>query len=641
MNLPISPVSPAALGAPASGPARTQLDPHLRAGPEAGAPLPLWDYLIVTASNDAQARAYESQLALRHRLGALPNVRQVMVVADPEGKRVGSGGSTLCCLMEVVNRELAAVGQASRLAPSFPEPPVSGTGILPVSPDRLEAGPSMPNDRQFMGGVKARKEPVTSDESLVRDRRDACPTAEDILRQLRILIIHAGGDSRRLPAYGSCGKIFIPVPGQSSPELSCTLFDRIAPAFLNLPAGCTGQGQVVMAAGDALILFDPSNVLLAHPGLTALTCPDTQEHASKHGVFCAGTNGQVRLYLQKPGVEEQQRLGAVNAGGRSLLDIGVMSFDSTLAMALLRAYGITPGTAGQLVWAADLKQEVLARGVDFYREICCAMGSEANSAHHFQQARSAGCSWDEQAMGKIFTALASVPFHLETIAEARFLHFGTTRQLITSGITLRQHDQLPTISDTPLCLDSQLRPGAEISATKAWIEGCRIAAPLRLAGNNVVIGVEVDQPLSLPENACLDVLSGQNRAGQSVWFVRAYGIGDTFKDTVAKGGTFCGKPLLEWLAAAGVRTEDIWDAALPAGQRSLWDARVFPAEAQSNGFRNWLWFFAPEPATAAQKQAFRAADRYSAAEIAVLADQDAFFARRRELRRGAGLECPK
>ena len=388
-----------------------------------------------------------------------------------------------------------------------------------------------------------------------------------------------------------------------------------------------------MAAGDALILFDPSNVSLAHPGLTALTCPDTPEHASKHGVFCAGTNGQVRLYLQKPGVAEQTQLGAVNADGRTLLDIGVMSFDSTLAMALLRAYGITPGTDGQLFWAAAMKQEVLARGVDFYREICCAMGHETNSAHHLQQARSAGCAWDEQALGEIFTALSGVPFHLETIAEARFLHFGTTRQLITSGITLRQHDQLPTNSDSPLCLDSQLLTGAEIFAAKAWIEGCRIAAPLRLAGNNVVIGVAVDQPLSLPENACLDVLSGHNRAGQPVWFVRAYGIGDTFKDTVAKGGTFCGRPLLDWMAAVGAELADLWDATLPASQRSLWDARVFPAEAKADGYRNWLWMFDPTPATREQKQSFLAADRYSAAEIGVLADQEAFFAHRQKLRR--------
>ncbi|MEA3226422.1 MAG: hypothetical protein U9Q07_10775, partial [Planctomycetota bacterium] len=67
-----------------------------------------WDYLIVTASNEAQALAYESQLKMRQDLGLLSSVRDVLVVADPGGKRIGSGGSTLYCLMEVLNRQLGS-----------------------------------------------------------------------------------------------------------------------------------------------------------------------------------------------------------------------------------------------------------------------------------------------------------------------------------------------------------------------------------------------------------------------------------------------------------------------------------------------------------------------------------------------------
>src|SRR5439155_23284548 len=111
-----------------------------------------WDYLILTASNAEQARAYEGQLRLRRDLGQLTRVREALVVADPEGKRVGSGGSTLFSLAAVLERE-----------------------------PRLEG--------------------------------------------LRILIVHAGGDSRRLPAYSPCGKIFVPVPGQSQSALGLTLFD--------------------------------------------------------------------------------------------------------------------------------------------------------------------------------------------------------------------------------------------------------------------------------------------------------------------------------------------------------------------------------------------------------------------------------
>ena len=75
------------------------------------AKLQQWDYLIVTASNDAQAEAYKSQLKVRKDLGFLSSVSDVMVVPDPGGKRIGSGGSTLYCLIEVLNRKLGQNSQ--------------------------------------------------------------------------------------------------------------------------------------------------------------------------------------------------------------------------------------------------------------------------------------------------------------------------------------------------------------------------------------------------------------------------------------------------------------------------------------------------------------------------------------------------
>ena len=115
----------------------------------------------------------------------------------------------------------------------------------------------------------------------------------------------------------------------------------------------------------------------------------------------------------------------------------------------------------------------------------------------------------------MFTALRAVPFHLQTISQARFLHFGTTRQLITSGVELRQRDQPRVAARKPLSLDNALSDGARITGANAWVEGCRLRAPLKLAGQNVVIGVEINQPLALPEGACLDVLSGKSRARMS------------------------------------------------------------------------------------------------------------------------------
>jgi len=61
-----------------------------------------------------------------------------------------------------------------------------------------------------------------------------------------------------------------------------------------------------------------------------------------------------------------------------------------------------------------------------------------------------------------------------------------------------------------------------------------------------------------------------------------------------------------------------------------------PAARSPSGYRNRLWMYAPETATAAQKQAYLAARRYSAAEIAWLADQSAFHQRRHAIWKDRG-----
>ncbi|MGB7296926.1 MAG: L-fucokinase, partial [Candidatus Aminicenantales bacterium] len=188
---------------------------------------PGWDYLIVTAANKDQAKAYEEQLRIRRDLGLIHGVKDVLVVSDPEGRRIGSGGSTLLCLLEVINRELR--GRKKDL----------------VSPDAWER----------------------------------------VLRRLRVLIVHAGGDARRLPAYSPCGKILIPVPGESDSALGFTLIDRQLPRYLSLPAPADGSGQTVITSGDVFLDFDSSRVRFGRRGITAVGCPADPKLASAHGVF--------------------------------------------------------------------------------------------------------------------------------------------------------------------------------------------------------------------------------------------------------------------------------------------------------------------------------------------------------------------
>jgi fucokinase len=528
-----------------------------------------WDYLIITASNDRQAAGYESQLAKRLRAGLLPEIGTALVVADPLGKRVGSGGSTLYCLMRVLAAEIQRSGTAA-------------------------------------GDFAA---------------------LQRILRGLRVLILHAGGDSRRVPAYGPCGKIFSPVPGPSRGEVIATLFDRLYPLFQKLPRGPQEAGQVVVAAGDALMLFDTRAVRFDRPGIVALGARATPEAASKHGVFCVAPDGQVRLFLQKPSLAEQQRYGAINTRGQAVLDIGVMSFDAAAATAMFRAFDVQPDKAGPR-FSAAMEKLVLGEGLDLYREICCALGTESTAEHHCAGSVASGSRWSAEQLARAYSVLSHVPLSAQVLPECQFLHFGTTRQLITSGRELLAHDGQPWGPDVSLSLNNRLTAAGRIVGGESWVEGCRLAAPLNLGGQNVVVGVDVETPLELPAGACLDVIAGETRAGRKVWFVRAYHVADTFKETLERGGAFAGQPLDRWLAAVGAKAEDVWAADIRPASRSLWDARVFPAADAPQGYRDWLWMFDPATASAAQKAAFLAADRYSVAEMALLADMDAFYQRR-------------
>jgi fucokinase len=532
-----------------------------------------WDYLILTASNDRQAGGYESQLSARRRAGHLMEVGTPLVVADPLGKRVGSGGSTLYCLMRVLAAETRRTGATA------------------------------------------------SDYSAI----------QRILGGLRILILHAGGDSRRVPAYGPCGKIFSPVPvpsrSASQRDVISTLFDRLYPVFRDLPQGPHEAGQVVVGAGDALMLLDTAAVRFDQPGIVALGAYAAPEAASKHGVFCVEPTGQVRLFLQKPSLAEQRRYGAVNARGQAILDIAVMSFDAAAATSLFRAFDVQPDEAGPR-FSPGMESLVLEKGLDLYREICCALGTEASAEHHYASSVASGSSWPAERLAGAHAVLSHVPFSAQVLPECEFLHFGTTRQLITSGSELLKHDHASAGTGAVLSLNNRFAGDGRIVGGDSWVEGCRIAAPLTLGGQNVVVGVEIESALELPAGACLDVIAGETREGRGTHFVRVYHVGDTFKDTLDRGGTLAGQPLGEWLAAVGVKAEDVWAAEIAPAARSLWDARVFPAAESASGYRDWLWMLDPGSASTAEKEAFRRADRYSVAEIALLANMDAFYERR-------------
>jgi hypothetical protein len=325
-------------------------------------------------------------------------------VADPGGRRVGSGGSTFHCLLHILNLELGA--------------------------------------RQ---GGRVSLDPKTWAETFDR---------------LRVLIVHAGGDSRRLPPYGPCGKIFVPVPGESGGALGTTLFDRLIPTYLNLPRPASGGGQVVVTSGDVLLDFDAADVVFEKHGITGVGAHVSPEVAKNHGVYCLDEGGRVRMFLQKPSTTKQVEMGAVSSHGQAVLDIGILNLDPSAAVRLIELCDANEERKNgrELVWRGPLAGAIETTGLDIYREICCALGKETRYLGYIDRVRGAGSGINDGTLRSIYRGLRSIPFHVHVVPRFRFLHFGTLQDLIESGRNLMNSDMGD--SERERALSSILRSAA-------------------------------------------------------------------------------------------------------------------------------------------------------------------------------------
>ncbi len=235
----------------------------------------MFDLLVLTASNQGQARAYQAELAAR-ALGERSTPR-TLVVADPGGRRVGSGLSTLQVLAEV-----------ARLLLAHNPHPVSLAGL-------------------FTGR--------------------------------RVCIIHCGGDSRRLPAYAAQGKVFAPLPLDTDAARPAALFDLILDDLARIPL--PDQGRVLVATGDVFLDVGRRELGFDRPGVVGVAWPDTPERGSRHGVYIADPAGAITGFVHKPTRHQAHALGAIRADDTVLIDTGVVCLDPHAVEHWLTRAGVT------------------------------------------------------------------------------------------------------------------------------------------------------------------------------------------------------------------------------------------------------------------------------------------------------------
>ncbi len=445
----------------------------------------------------------------------------------------------------------------------------------------------------------------------------------DAVETQSILLLHAGGESRRLPAYAPEGKLFAPVPVPSSTLLPPVLFDIQLSLYLSYP---WRDGELVVGSGDVYLDFGMDSVQRERGAVCGFAAPASFEVGSRHGVFAFDRTGrQVVDYLQKAPVEELSRVAALSGNRSCALDIGIVAFHGE-GRRHLRDLG-------------DLLGPRIASGslyLDLYVEILTAslpgLGPEEYLSRIADKSR-----LDEPDALSVHAAFHDLGLQGVLVRDSAFLHFGSVAEVPTTAGALvagshpvisfydvaaragLQHELGPESQGAVVLNDCQSVTVTGEQLLPSYLDRVRHST-LRLSGHNLIVGV-TERTLDrrgIPTGICLD-----ERTVNGVVVTACYHRDDTFKPVADSAAIrFLGKPLQEWLTARGLTVSDVGTAI------DLWALRLFAEGATDEQLEGYLhdelvtpgwtgWFKTVRRWTLAELNAADSADARESARVAL------------------------
>lgn len=246
-------------------------------------------------------------------------------------------------------------------------------------------------------------------------------TGLNSFRGLKILVIHSGGDSKRVPQYSACGKLFSPVPRELPQGRRSTLFDETIIGTSGIPSRIS-DGMLV-CSGDVLLLFNPLQIDFYSEGAAAISIKEDVETGKNHGVFLRDDNGNVGKFLHKQSVANLKAQGAVNAQNKVNIDTGAVIFESHL-LDDLYALVDTPEK-----YARYVNDHVR---LSFYADFLYPLASESTLEEYYDETPEGEFS-DEltRCRYEIWQAISKYNIKLMCFSPAAFIHFGTTGELLS------------------------------------------------------------------------------------------------------------------------------------------------------------------------------------------------------------------
>ena len=350
----------------------------------------------------------------------------------------------------------------------------------------------------------------------------ACMTTEDgeslaewLPREKRILL-HAGGQSRRLPSYAPSGKILTPVPvfrWERGQKLSQDLLSLQLPLYEQMMQMAPEGIHTMVVSGDVLVRTSQPLQPIPEADVVCYGLWLDASVAKNHGVFVSSRKSPsvLKQMLQKPSIET---LNEIQKDHYYLTDIGIWML-SDKAVELL---------------AKKSKNGDNIIEYDMYSEFGCALGTNPSKPDN----------------DLLDLKVAIVP-----LQGGEFYHFGTSREMISSTMRIQN-----LVNDQREIMHHDRKPHPSIFVQNAeckfkftedneniWIENSYVGEGWTLTRDNIVTGVPENKwKLQLAPGECIDVVP----IGDEEYAIRRYHIDDKFAGAEQQKQQF---PVISNLAA--------------------------------------------------------------------------------------------
>ncbi len=399
------------------------------------------------------------------------------------------------------------------------------------------------------------------------------------LQKEKRILLHAGGQSRRLPSYAPSGKVLTPIPvfrwargqrlSQNLLQLQLPLYERILKKAPDSLHTLIASGDVLIRAGKLQNIPEADVVcygLWVDPSL-----------AKNHGVFVSRreTPDQLDFMLQKPSVKQ---LGDLMHSYFFLMDIGIWLLSDRAVNLLLKRS----------------TQDGQVTNYDLYGEFGCALGKHPST---------------------LDDALSQLSVAILPLEGGEFYHYGTSRELLSSTVSIQNlvYDQRAIvqlgIKPHPSIFIQNAHSDVELSSANQniWIENSWIGSRWSLHCNHIITGVpQNDWAVNLPDGVCIDIVP----VGDKAYALRPYGYNDAFRGKLDDASTlYLGLPAKDWLAARGLSAKNI------EGSEDIQSAKIFPLADNVEQLGQLLTWMLQGTASEDDRQLWLSLPKMSANEI--------------------------